>query len=179
MIFRNTLLIATLAICTSISVHAQTALIQTTDLKDVTVFTNAAELTHHASLNLPIGSSEVIFTHIANGIDESSIQIVAGPGVNVLSVRPASNPIKQDIKTEEYLKAEKIYKEELDKQKKIENQKETEKSMLKLLEQNQRIGQANGGSTVAELAKMVEFYKVNYLNVKNNISELGNNPPQV
>src|SRR5690606_322787 len=56
--------------------------------------------------------------------------------------------------------------------KKLQNQKATEESMLKLLEQNQKISGDNSSTTVAELARMTEFYKPKYLEVKNNITAL-------
>src|SRR5690606_14279967 len=72
---------------------AQKALIQKADLKNVTVFTSAAELNHTANIHLPSGSSEIVFTHVANNIDENSIQIGTGTHVTILSVRPALNYI--------------------------------------------------------------------------------------
>ncbi len=151
---------------------AQKAIIQKADLKNVTVFTNAAELSHTASINLPSGSSEIVFTHVANNIDENSIQIGTGANVTILSVRPALNYIDADVKTEAYSKVENEYKRALTALKKLQNQKATEESLLKLLEQNQKISGENSSTTVAELAKMAEFYKPKYLEVKNNITAL-------
>lgn len=151
---------------------AQKAIIQKADLKNVTVFTNAAELNHTTNINLPSGSSEIIFTHVANNIDENSIQIGTGANVTILSVRPALNYIDVDVKTEAYSKVENEYKSGLTALKKLQNQKATEESMLKLLEQNQKISGDNSSTTVAELAKMTEFYKPKYLEVKNNITAL-------
>ncbi|WP_246162528.1 DUF4139 domain-containing protein [Sphingobacterium phlebotomi] len=151
---------------------AQKAIIQKADLKNVTVFTNAAELSHTASINLPSGSSEIVFTHVANNIDENSIQIGTGANVTILSVRPALNYIDADVKTEAYSIVENEYKRALTALKKLQNQKATEESLLKLLEQNQKISGENSSTTVAELAKMAEFYKPKYLEVKNNITAL-------
>lgn len=151
---------------------AQQALIQKADLKDVTVFTQAAELNHTANINLPSGSSEIVFTHVANSIDENSIQVGAGSNVTILSVRPALNYVDTEVKTEAYSKAENAYKSALQALKILQNQKATEESMLKLLEQNQKITGANSSTTVAELAKMAEFYKPKYLEIKNNITAL-------
>ncbi|WP_243403364.1 DUF4139 domain-containing protein [Sphingobacterium haloxyli] len=151
---------------------AQRALMQKADLNSVTVFTNAAELSHTANINLPSGSSEIVFTHVANRIDENSIQIGAGANVTILSVRPALNYIDTDVKTEAYSKVENEYKSALTALKQLQNQKATEESMLKLLEQNQKLAGDDGGATVAELAKMTEFYKPKYLEIKNNVTAL-------
>ena len=151
---------------------AQKAIIQKADLKNVTVFTNAAELSHTATVNLSSGSHEIVFTHVANNIDENSIQIGTGANVTILSVRPALNYIDADVKTEAYSKVEKEYKSALSSLKSLENQKATEESTLKLLEQNQKIAGNNNSTTVAELVKMTEFYKPKYLEIKNNITAL-------
>ncbi|MBD1422975.1 DUF4139 domain-containing protein [Sphingobacterium chuzhouense] len=171
MMLKSTLLLSTGLVLANLS-FAQKAIIQKADLKNVTVFTNAAELNHTANINLPSGSSEVVFTHVANNIDENSIQIGTGANVTILSVRPALNYIDADVKTEAYSKVENEYKSALTVLKKLQNQKATEESMLKLLEQNQKISGNNTSTTVAELAKMTEFYKPKYLEVKNNITAL-------
>lgn len=151
---------------------SQKAIVEKADLKNVTVFTNAAELSHTANINIPSGNSEIVFTHVANSIDENSIQIGTGANVNILSVRPALNYTDTDVKTEAYRNVENEYKHALTVLKKLQNQKATEESMLKLLEQNQKVAGDNSSTTVAELAKMAEFYKPKYLEVKNNITTL-------
>ncbi|MGJ1387568.1 DUF4140 domain-containing protein [Sphingobacterium spiritivorum] len=80
--------------------NAQQSKIVKADLKDVTLYINSAELNHHADLMLPTGTSEIVFTHVANGIDENSIQIGTSPEVTVMSVRAAQNYIQTDIKTD-------------------------------------------------------------------------------
>lgn len=146
-----------------------------TDLENVTVFTNSAELNHKASVNLPTGSSEIIFTHVASDIDENTIQIGSNAAVTILSVRYTKNYITQTNKTEEYIKFENIFKKEKNKLIELENAKETEESVLKLLEKNQKISSENSGTTVAELIKMTEYYQPKYLKVKNNISRIEEN----
>lgn len=168
---KSSLLLCTGLVLANLS-FAQKPITQKADLKNVTVFTNAAELNHTARINLPAGSSEIVFTHVANSIDENSIQVGAGANVTILSVRPALNYMDTDVKTEAYTKVENQYKTALTALKKLENQKATEESVLKLLEQNQKISGQNSSTTVAELAKMTEFYKPKYLEVKNTITSL-------
>lgn len=142
------------------------------ELKDVTVFTNAAEMNHTASVQLPTGTSEIVFTHVANSIDENSIQVGTNGSVTVLSVRPALNYLETDVKTAQYIEVEGNYKKATSTLKSLQNQKITEESLLKLLEQNQKIGGDNSSTSVAELMKMTEYYKPKYLEVKNNITAL-------
>jgi uncharacterized protein (TIGR02231 family) len=154
------------------SLFAQNPKIIKTDLKEVMLYTNAAELNHHATVNLPTGTSELVFTHVANGIDENSIQIGSSPNVTVMSVRSAINYIGADVKSDAFVKAENFYKKEANALKAFENQKATEESILKLLENNQKIAGTNGSTTVTELAKMADYYKTKYLEVKSNITIL-------
>jgi len=166
------LFILSLGLAISHSSFAQKSIVQKADLKNVTVFTQAAELNHTATVTLPSGSSEVVFTHVANSIDENSIQVGSGSGVTILSVRPARNYTNVDVKTAAYTEVENSYKQALTTLKKLENEKATEESLLKLLEKNQKIAGENSSTTVAELAKMAEYYKPKYLEIKNNISTL-------
>src|SRR5690606_20752535 len=151
---------------------SQKAIVEKADLKNVTVFTNAAELSHTANINIPSGNSEIVFTHVANSIDENSIQIGTGANVNILSVRPALNYTDTDLKTEALRNVENEYELALSRLKKLQNQKSTEECMFKLLDQNQKVAGDNSSTTVAELAKMPESYKPKYLEVKNNITTL-------
>lgn len=154
------------------SLFAQSPQIIKTDLREVMLYTNAAELNHHATVNLAKGTSELIFTHIANGIDENSIQIGSSPHVTVMSVRSAVNYIGADVKSDAFVKAENYFKKESHTLANFQNQKATEESILKLLESNQKIAGVNGNTTVAELAKMADYYKTKYLEVKSNITAL-------
>lgn len=168
---RNTLLFACGLLLSNLS-FAQKSIHAKALLKDVTVFNNGAEMNHTANLLLPVGTSEIVFTHVANNMDENSIQIGATANVTVLSVRPALNYLDTDVKTAEYTKVEGNYKTALSKLNSLNNEKATEESLLKLLEQNQRIAGEQSSTTVAELVKMTEFYGPKYLAVKNKITDL-------
>lgn len=156
----------------SSSLFAQNAKIIKSELKEVMLYTNSAELNHQANVSLPTGASELVFTHVANGIDENSIQIGSSPHVTVMSVRSAVNYISTDVKSDAYIKAENYFKKESNILANFKNQKATEESILKLLESNQKIAGVNGNTTVAELAKMADYYKTKYLEVKSNITAL-------
>ncbi|UIR56597.1 DUF4139 domain-containing protein [Sphingobacterium sp. SRCM116780] len=154
------------------SLFAQSSKVIKTELKEVILYTNSAELNHHATVNLPTGSSELVFTHVANNIDENSIQIGSSPAVTVMSVRSAVNYIDSDVKSDAFVKAESYYNRESLTLKTFQNQKATEESILKLLENNQKIAGINGSTTVDELSKMANYYKAKYLEVKSNITAL-------
>ncbi|WP_447766834.1 DUF4139 domain-containing protein [Sphingobacterium faecium] len=156
----------------SSSLFAQNTKIIKSELKEVMLYTNSAELSHQANVSLPTGASELVFTHVANGIDENSIQIGSSPHVTVMSVRSAVNYISTDVKSDAYIKAENYFKKESNILANFKNQKATEESILKLLESNQKIAGVNGNTTVAELAKMADYYKTKYLEVKSNITAL-------
>jgi uncharacterized protein (TIGR02231 family) len=156
----------------SSSLFAQNAKIIKSELKEVMLYKNSAELSHQANVSLPTGASELVFTHVANGIDENSIQIGSSPHVTVMSVRSAVNYISTDVKSDAYIKAENYFKKESNILANFKNQKATEESILKLLESNQKIAGVNGNTTVAELAKMADYYKTKYLEVKSNITAL-------
>jgi uncharacterized protein (TIGR02231 family) len=74
-------------ICFPSIVLAQKPLMTKSKIKAVTVYSNSAELTHEAQLQLPAGISEIVVTNMANYVNENSIQITAPASLSVMSVR--------------------------------------------------------------------------------------------
>lgn len=168
---KKTILSVCLMAVTS-SLLAQQKINAYANLKDVTVYAGAAELQHTAQANIPLGASELILSNISNQVDNNSIQIGAGPEVSVLSVRTIKNLLSNDVKTEEYKAAEKVYKEQLNKLTLIKNKLATEESSLVLLEKNQQITGGQATVTTQAISQLADFYKTKYLETKNNISSL-------
>src|SRR5690606_21153605 len=103
MMIKSSLLLCVGLVSANLS-FSQKAIVEKADLKNVTVFTNAAELSHTANINIPYLNSEIMCIHVANSIDENSIQIVTGANKNILSVRSALNYTNAAVNTKEYRK---------------------------------------------------------------------------
>lgn len=165
-----------LLFCTIYTIaFGQKPIFTTAKVKSATVYFNAAELTQTTSINLPIGSSEIVIKNVANTLNESSIQIGVPASVTVLSVQftnnymseyeiDESNPTIKKVRDSITLVQKEIQK--------AENARDSEAKLLELLDKNQQVSGTNSGLNVAELMKMVEYYKVKRTEVNNNYDAL-------
>jgi TonB-dependent SusC/RagA subfamily outer membrane receptor len=162
--------IATIGLITS-SVLAQTNNIIKTQahIQSATVYKSGATLTHKTNVQIPKGNYEVVISNVANTLDDNSIQIQAPSQMTILSYTftRTYKDDKSKIKTPN---------SDLDKAKRdldrIANKITSEEKTLALLEANQKIGGDNTGINVAELTKMVTFYKQQQLAIRDTLSSL-------
>ncbi|MES2485055.1 MAG: mucoidy inhibitor MuiA family protein, partial [Bacteroidota bacterium] len=127
-----------------------------------TVYFNSAEITERATITLPAGTSEVVVKNVADYLYENTVQIGAPSTVTVLSVQFTNNYISE-FEVDENTPALKkvrdsiaVVKKEIEK---ISTLRIAEQSTVQLLDQSiARYGQQTNLS-VAELTKMVDYYK--------------------
>lgn len=154
---------------------AQKPIFTTAKVKAATVYFNAAEISQTASTTLPLGTSELVIKNVAVNLNESSIQIGAPANVTVLSVQFTNNyiseyendpksPLLKRVRDSIVLVQKEILK--------VSNSINSETKTIQLLDKNQQISGANSGLNVAELMKMVDYYKNKQLELANNINNL-------
>nr|WP_199000659.1 DUF4139 domain-containing protein [Flavobacterium sp. ASV13] len=154
---------------------AQKPIFTTAKVKAATVYFNAAEISQTASTTLPLGTSELVIKNVAANLNESSIQIGAPANVTVLSVQFTNNyiseyendpksPLLKRVRDSIVLVQKEILK--------VSNSINSETKTIQLLDKNQQISGANSGLNVAELMKMVDYYKNKQLELANNINSL-------
>jgi uncharacterized protein (TIGR02231 family) len=157
-----------------ISLNAQNPIFANAKAKSATVYNYAVELTHEANANLPVGTSEVIIKNVASSLIESTVQIAAPSNITILSVQ-FSNASFNENKGNQSPDIKKIKDSILVKTKelnKLKNAVETERKTIALLDSNRQVFGMNNGLAVAELMKMVEYYKNKRLDLANNIDLL-------
>ena len=141
---------------------AQKPIFTTAKVKAATVYFNAAELSQTASVNLPVGTSEIVIKNVADYLNESTVQIGAQNSVTVLSVQftqnyiseyeiDEANPVIKKVRDSISIVQKEIKKVQID----IYSSQQT----IALLDANQTVGGTNTGLNVAELMKLVDFYK--------------------
>ncbi|MDV6167567.1 DUF4139 domain-containing protein [Flavobacterium sp. DG1-102-2] len=152
---------------------AQKPVFTTAKVKAATVYFNAAEITQSASVTLPSGTSELVIKNVANYLNENTVQIGAPANVTVLSVQftrdyiseyepdETSPPIK---KVRDSIK---LVEKELAV---VVNQKTSEQKTLELLDKNNQVYGQQSGLSVAELMKMVDYYKTKRTETANAIN---------
>lgn len=128
-------------------------------LKTVTVYRSGAEMLHNASAQLQQGSAELIIEGISNTVDINSIQINCPAAVTLMGVEFSNNYLlkPENSQAMQRLKdsAENITKEI----EKIQVQITTTTDLLDVLKANKDIKGAQTGLSVAELMKLMEYYK--------------------
>lgn len=128
-------------------------------LKTVTVYRSGAEMQHNTNAQLQQGANEIIIEGISNNIDINSIQINCATAVTLMGVEFSNNYLvtPEGGKTIQLLKdsAEKITKEI----EKIQVQAATINDLLEVLKANKDIKGSQTGLSVAELMKLMDYYK--------------------
>jgi uncharacterized protein (TIGR02231 family) len=142
---------------TSHTLFAQTR--QSVKIKHATVFLNGAELSSQASINLPQGESEILFTNIAGNVNQQSLNIGAGNGVVIQSATFQNNYLVAEVLSP---RARAIQ----DSIEMIENSRTGATNALTvtneqigILSQNKQVSGTQSGLSVAELTKMLDLVK--------------------
>jgi uncharacterized protein (TIGR02231 family) len=154
---------------------AQKPIFTSAKVKAVTVYFNAAELQQTTSVNLPIGTSEIVIKNVADYLNENTIQIGAPSSVTVLSVQftqnyiseyeiDESNPAIKKVRDSITLVQKEIKKVQID----VYSHQQT----IGLLDNNQSVAGANTGLSVVELMKLVDYYKAKRTELDNAIVAL-------
>lgn len=149
---------------------AQKPIFTSAKVKAATVYFNAAELTQTTSVNLPVGTSEIVIKNVADYLNENTVQIGAPSSVTVLSVQFTQNYISEYEVDEKNPDTKKVrdsisyLQKEL---KKVENAKDSDAKTIELLDKNQQVWGANSGLNVTELMKMVDYYKLRRTELNN------------
>ena len=140
-----------------------------------TVYFYGAELTQTTTVNLAAGTSEIVIKNVANSLNENTIQITAPSTVTVLSVQFSDNYIsefetdKNDVAIKKVRDSITTVQKEI---KKIQILAYSATQTIAILDQNQSIAGANTGLNVAELIKLVDFYKTKRVELDNSIVDL-------
>ncbi|MBS1607728.1 MAG: mucoidy inhibitor MuiA family protein, partial [Bacteroidetes bacterium] len=166
--FKN--LILAMLVLLSFTVYAGEPKTISSDLKNVTVYRSGAELVHNASAQLPAGNTELVISGIGNTIDINSVQINCPSAVTILGVEFANNYLTiPEINTRI-----KLLKDSLENVQKDVNRIDVQLSilmdLLDVLKSNKEIKGQQNGLSVAELMKMMDYYKNKSAELQNDIA---------
>lgn len=168
---KSLLLIMAIAIFSS-SFAADDQNIVNAELKTVTVYKSGAELAHTTSATLKTGNNELIVENVSNAIDINSIQIKAPGDVTIMGVEFANNYIANTEKSprikllEDSIEHIKVAVSKLDLL--INN----DNDLLGVLKQNREIKGTQTGLSVAELIKLMDYYKSKTIELQNELYTL-------
>jgi uncharacterized protein (TIGR02231 family) len=154
---------------------AQKPIFTTAKVKGATVYYNAAELSQSATVMLPVGTSEIVIKNVADYLNESTVQIGAPSQVTVLSVQFTQNYLSEyEIdETNPLIKKVRDSISWTEKEiKKVQIDSYSHQQTIALLDANQTVAGANTGMSVAELMKLVDYYKTKRTELDNALVNL-------
>lgn len=156
---RNLLTIILLVI-TAYTLSAQSVSKKATAiLQSATVYQIGAELVHSAKVDLNSGTNDIEIEGLSALIDKNSIQITCSNGATVLSSLFSTDYLTPKVSTEivsKLLDSISICEKEVQKTTSL---LKTNEELTKLLQANNVIGGTQTGLNVAELVKMMDYYK--------------------
>uniref|UniRef100_UPI0037C13FBC mucoidy inhibitor MuiA family protein n=1 Tax=Flavobacterium sp. TaxID=239 RepID=UPI0037C13FBC len=162
--------ILTICLLVSAIAFAQKPIFTSAKTKAATVYFSGAEITQSTSVNLPVGTSEIVIKNVADYLNENTVQIGAPKSVTVLSVQFSDNYISEYELDESNPAIKKVQDSILYVQKelkKIQIDKYSHQQTIEMLDKNKEIRGANSGLNVAELMKLVEYYKSKRIELEN------------
>lgn len=127
-------------------------------LRSAMVYRTGAELVHTATATLPQGSSELIIGDISNAVDLNNLRVSCTNDVTVMSVTFSTEYLKPETVSPFVKKLQdsmEFIRKELAR---LDVLTRSDNELLELLAANKSIG-GKDGLSVAELTKMVDYYK--------------------
>jgi TonB-dependent SusC/RagA subfamily outer membrane receptor len=162
--------ILTICLLVSAIAFAQKPIFTSAKTKAATVYFSGAEITQSTSVNLPVGTSEIVIKNVADYLNENTVQIAAPKSVTVLSVQFSDNYVSE-YELDESNPAIKRVRDSITyvqkELKKIQIDKNSHQQTIEILDKNKEIRGANSGLNVAELMKLVEYYKSKRIELEN------------
>ena len=129
-------------------------------LKSATVYKTGAELSHTAQTNLKQGINELVIDNIARNIDINSIQIKTVGEVTLMGVEFNNNYLTSYEKSANIKMLEDSLQKLLTVRENISNQVINNNELIQVLRANREIKGTQTGMSVAELVKLMDYYKI-------------------
>ncbi len=141
-------------------------------LTNVTVFRVGAEMTHLAKAELIKGNNELIIENISNKMDANSIQVNCNGNVTVMGVEFSADHLQNEVKTPVIKMLEDSVEIVNGNLEKIKTNINVINDLLTVLKANKEIKGSQTGLSVAELVKLMEYYKAKSFELQNELITL-------
>ncbi len=137
-----------------------------TEIKEVTIFLNGAQVFESGGLMVPNGNTILKVKGLSPFIDEKSIQVKSEGDFTILSVNHKLNYLNE-LKKDEKIDSLKKLIEGLDMQlSREEGRLEVLKEKQSLLNENKKLGTQNSGASIIQLKQAIEFYETEISKIK-------------
>jgi TonB-dependent SusC/RagA subfamily outer membrane receptor len=146
-------------------------LVVPSNLTTATIYRTGAELIHNASSQLQQGSQELLIQGISNNVDINSIQIKCPSAVTIMGVEFNTNFLVQpesDARVKFLMDSLALVQKDLDR---INVQIQTTSELIEVLRTNRDIKGQQTGLSVAELMKLMDYYKSKSTELQNDLAQ--------
>jgi len=141
-------------------------------LDAVTVYRASAEMTHSAKVILAKGNNELVIENLSNSLEINSVQIKTSDNVTVMGVEFNTDYLKDEIKNPRVKMLEDSVERlnaEIDK---IKLNESITADLLTVLKSNKEIKGTQTGLSVAELMKLMDYYKLKSAELQAELAQL-------
>jgi hypothetical protein len=139
------------------------------ELKTATVYRSGAALTHNATASLKAGDNELIIEELSSYLDINSIQVNCPASVTILGIEFSNNYMgEENISPHVKLLKDSIETINMSIQR-ISTFINTSTELLEVLRMNRDVKGTQAGMSVAELTKLMAYYKTKSLEVQNDL----------
>ena len=142
------------------------------NLKSVTVYRSGAEMIHTASAFLKQGNNELIIDNISSSVDDNSIQIKVPSAVTILSIEFSNNYLLPQEKTSRILLLQDSLERVQDNIDRLSVSIANTTELIDVLKNNKDIKGEQTGLSVADLTKLMDYYKTKFFELQNDILQL-------
>lgn len=141
-------------------------------LNAVTIFRQGAEMTHLAKADLAKGNNELVIENVSNAVDISSIQVTCNASVTIMGVEFSTDFLQDETKSG----LQRSLEDSLSKVNELIEKNRTSvnivNELLAVLKANKEIKGAQTGLSVAELVKLMDYYKGKSTELQNELAAL-------
>ena len=141
-------------------------------LNAVTVYRIGAEMNHQAKAQLAKGNNELIIEDITNSLDASSIQVNCNGNVTVMGVEFSTDYLKDEIKTPAIRLLDDSVERVNSNLERTKTAINITNELMSVLKANKEIKGSQTGLSVAELMKLMEYYKIKSTELQNELTSL-------
>lgn len=156
-----------------LNLYAQESIRSNAIVKEVTVFTNGAEVLNKVNVSLPKGSTKLYIQNVARDIDLNSVQISGPDGIVVLSISQGQQS-ESDIISPAHKKVKDSLDLALARRETLVNKQSAAAGALKILNKDELLGNA-GKVDLLDLTKLVDYYQVKAFELNSTLATIRKN----
>lgn len=160
-----------LSVITILSLHAEKEV--SSNINSVTVYQRNAQITRNISAYTEKGTQELILTGISSSINPNSIQVqFTDNSSSLLSVKYMPNHIDEAPTNDRIAELKDILDLLNDDMLSISDEKAALEGMLKIINSNMSLENANSGFTATQVSGLSDSYRAKYLQIKRELNAL-------